>query len=237
MFNRVSSLILSLLLFMVFYGSTSSLYVFAAGLVLFAAATFAINVKRVGISWSHLLLPVFYLLGVGSIFAVIGNHNLRLIFLLASAIVFYFVELHLGRESHFLQNVYLFSAFAIFTGLYSLQFYFPKMSVMFLVLLTFIFSYLLILQGFAGFSLPVKKYFAFIIAFVCAQAAWGLSLWPTYYVVNALVTFAIFYLLWIFSFSAFFGKLSRNKIYWQLSLVSIMLAITLVTANFKPLTH
>ncbi|MBX4204826.1 MAG: hypothetical protein KW788_01395 [Candidatus Doudnabacteria bacterium] len=234
MFNRVSSLILGILLFLVFYGSTQSLYVFATGLVLFIAATFAINIKRVGVSWPHLLLPCFYLLGSGSIFAVIASPSARLWFLIAACAIFYFLEMQLGRESHFLQNVFLFSAFAIFTGIFSLQFYFPRLSFVWVVLLVFVFSYLLIIQGFAGFSLPVKKYFSFLIALVCAQAAWGLSLWPTYYIVNAIVAFSIFYLLWIFSFSAFFGKLTRNKIYLQLSLVIIVLAATLLSANFLP---
>jgi hypothetical protein len=235
MFNRISSVILSILLFLVFLGS-GNLVVFSTGLVLFALATFAINFKRLRWSWPHLLLPVLYLLGIGSIYAAITGSSLRMVFLIFAAIVFYGIEIQLGRESHFLQNVYLFSVFAIFLGLYALQFYF-HLNLIWMIVLVFALSYLLILQGFAGFSLPVKKYFSFLVALTCAEAAWGLALWPTYYVVNAVVTFAIFYLLWIFSFSAFFGKLTKSKIIWQLSLVAIVLLATFATASFKPITR
>jgi hypothetical protein len=187
-------------------------------------------------SWPHLMLPVFYILGMGCIFMVLTTTGMRVAFLVPAAFVFYMIEVQLGRESHFLQNVYLFSSFAILIGLYALQFYF-HLNYLWMVPLIFIATYALIVQGFAGFSLPVKKYFSFLIAFVCAQIAWGLSLWPTYFVVNALITFSVFYLLWIFSFSAFFGKLTRNKIYWQLSLVLIILAVTLSSTSFRPLTR
>jgi hypothetical protein len=241
MFNRVSSLILTLLLLMIFWWSAqavnpSSLTVFVVSLGLFIVSTFIVNIRRLGTSWPHLMLPVFYLLGMGSIFMVLTTSAMRLLFLIPAAFVFYMIELELGRESHFLQNVFLFSAFAIFVGLFGLQFYF-HLNYIWMTLLIFFASYGLIMQGFAGFSLPVKKYFSFLIAFVCAQAAWGLSLWPTYYVVNALIAFSIFYLLWIFSFSAFFGKLTRNKIYWQLGLVLIILAVTLSTTSFRPLSR
>jgi hypothetical protein len=193
-----------------------------------------VNFKRLGFTWPHLLLPCFYLVGIASIYAVITDNSWSVVFLVLAVIVFYFLEMDLGHESHFLQNIFLFSVFAIYIGLYALQFYF-HLSFVWIVLLIFLSSYLLIIQGFAGFSLPVKKYFSLLISLVCAQVALGLFLWPTYYLVNAVITFIIFYLLWIFSFSAFFGKLSRNKIYWQLSLAIIVLGLVLVTTSFKPL--
>ena len=236
MFNRISTLILSILLFMVLLGSAASLQVLVLALSILILGVLAVNYKRVGLIWPHLLLPTFYLLGVGSIFSVISSPTWRLVFLIAACLVFYVMEMELGRESHFLQNVFLFSVLAIFIGLFAIQFYF-HLYFLWLVLSIFILSYLLIVQGFAGFSLPVKKYFSLLIALVIAETAWGLSLWPTYFVVNAIITFAIFYLLWIFSFSAFFGKLTRNKIYWQLSLTMVIIAVVIATANFKPLTR
>jgi hypothetical protein len=200
-------------------------------------AALVVNYKRIGFSWPHLLLPCFYLFGVGGVFVAITGSIFRIVFLVAAVILFYLMEMELGKESHFLQNIFLFSVFAIFVTLNALQFYFPHYSYIWIVLLVFGFSYLLIVQGFAGFSLPVKKYFSFLIALVCAEVAWGLSLWPTYYIVNAIITFIIFYLLWIFSFSAFFGKLNRNKIYLQVSLALFVIAITLISANFKPLVR
>lgn len=237
MFNKISSLVLALAMFVVFYGSVKSVndfYIFLASLGALLVATTLINIKRLGFSWSQLLLPIIYIIGVGSIFIVIPDPFQRLAFLVGASIIFYWIEDQLGRESHFLQNVYLFSVFAWFLGLFAVHF-FLDISTWWIVPIGFLISYLLISQGFAGFSLPAKKYFNFLIAFVCSQAIWGLTFWPTHYLVNSVVLFCVFYLFWIFSFSAFFGKLSIKKIYWQLVLIGFVLLLTLSTAAWQPL--
>jgi hypothetical protein len=233
MLSRISSLFLAASLFMIFLGSTSSLQVLAVGMFVFIWATAVVNYKRLGPAWPHLLLPTFYLLAVASVFPIL-NPFWRVIFLVLAAFMFYVMEMKLGKESHFLQSLFLFSAFGIFFGIFAAQFYFHTYYLWTPVLI-FVFSYLLIMQGFSGVFLPAKKYFSFITAFVCAQAAWGLSLWPTYFLVNAVIVFGLFYLLWIFAFSAFFGKLTRQKIYLQITLVAILFATTLSTAAFRPI--
>lgn len=237
MFNKLSSLVLALAMFMVFLGSVrgdNGFYIFLASVAVLVAAVTAINIKRVGFSWPHLLLPVIYIVGAASIFMVMTNETTRLVYLLAASAVLYLVESQLGRESHFLQNVYLFSVFSWFLGLFAINFYLD-LATMWTIAAGFGAAYLLIAQGFAGFSLPAKKYFNFLIALVCAQAVWGLLYWPTHYMVNAVVLFCVFYLLWIFSFSAFFGKLSLKKIYWQVVMVGFVLLVTLTTAAWQPL--
>ncbi|HYE22604.1 MAG TPA: hypothetical protein VD998_03375 [Verrucomicrobiae bacterium] len=234
MFNRVSSFTLALVLFSVLAGSANNISIFTASLVLLMVATFIINLKRIGLSWAHLLLPMLFLLGVGSVFIVITSSTLRLVFLLGAAIAFYLLEMNLGRESHLLQNIYLLSAFALYVGIFSLEFYL-QLNTTLILLLVFFVSYILSIQGFAGFSLPAKKYFYLLIAVSLTEAAWGLTYWPTHYVVNAVVIFCLFYLLWIFSFSVFFGKLTRKKIFLQLGLVTFVLLITLTSAAWRPL--
>ena|SRR3989338_1760305 len=234
MFSKISSLVLAILLFLVLLGSTSNLYVFGVSLGVLIIATFIVNLRRLGWNMSYLLFPVFFLIGVGGMFSIITSPTLRLIFLIVSCILFLMVELQLGKESHFLQNIYLLSAFAIFISIFALQFYF-SLGIYLLALLVFVFSYLMIVQGFAGITLPVKKYFSFVIALSCGELALGLVLWPTYFLVNAIVLFCMFYLMWLFSISIFFGKLSVKKIYWQLALVSIVLIVTLTSASWRPL--
>jgi hypothetical protein len=237
MFNKISSLVLALAMFMVFLGSVRSVndfYIFIASVGVLVVVVTAINIKRVGFSWSHLLLPIIYIIGVANIFMVITNPSIRSVFLFFASAVLYWIESQLGRESHFLQNVYLFSVFSWFLGLFAVNFYLD-VATTWTVLIAFGVSYLLIAQGFAGFSLPAKKYFNFLIALICAQSVWGLLYWPTHYMVNAVVLFCIFYLLWIFSFSAFFGKLSLKKIYWQAVMVGFVLLVTLATAAWQPL--
>jgi hypothetical protein len=234
MFNKVSSIVLALLLFAVLSSSGNHIWMLSIFLAALIAATLLINLRKLGLNWSHLLLPVLYLLGIGSIYMVITGPTIRLVFLVAASVSFFLLQKNLGKESHFLQNIYLFSVFALFVGIFALDFYL-HLSVFWVVFLVFLISYPLIVQGFAGFSLPAKRYFYLLIALAMAQSAWGLSLWPTHFIVNAVVLFCFYYLLWTFSYSAFFGKLSAKKIYLQTGLVMLVLAITLGTAAWKPL--
>ena len=233
MFTRISSITLAILLFLVLLGSQSNLYIYAASLIVLIFGAFAINFKRLNFTWPHLLLPTIYLLGVGSVVAVISSSTFRLVFLILACILFYALEMRLGKESHFLQNIYLLSVFAIYLGVFALQFYF-NLKVWWVLPLVFGVTYLLSVQGFAGFSLPAKRYFYLLVAMVVSEAAWGLLFWPTHFFVNSVVLFCVFYLLWLFSFSAFFGKLSRAKIYWQLTLIGLILLVTLSSAALRP---
>lgn len=234
MFTRISSITLAVLLFLVLLGSLGNFYIYATSIVVLILATFAINFKRLNFTWPHLLLPTIYLLGVGSVFAVITSPTFRLAFLIMACLLFYVLEMRIGRESHFLQNVYLLSVFALYLGLFALQFYF-NLKIWWMIPLVFLLTYLLAVQGFAGFSLPAKRYFYLLVAIIISEAAWGLVFWPTHFFVNSVVLFCIFYLLWLFSFSAFFGRLSRQKIYWQVTLIALILAVTLGTAAWRPL--
>ncbi len=234
MFTKISSLILAILLFLIFLGSAAHLYVFAASVVVLIFASLAINFKRLNFTWPHLMLPAIYLAASGSVFTIIISGTMRILFLLLIAIVFYFLEVKLGRESHFLQNVYLLSTFALYLSMFAFQFYF-NVKVWWMVPIAFGLSYLLAIQGFAGFSLPSKKYFHLLIAIVATEVTWALSFWPTHYFVDAVILFSFFYILWLFSFSAFFGKLTRQKVYWQLTLILIVLVVTLTTAAWRPI--
>jgi len=234
MFTRISSLILAILLFLVFLGSSASFYIFATSVVILIFASLAINFKRLNFTWPHLMLPVIYLLGTGSVFTIISSSTIRTIFLIVVAVVFYLLEIKLGHESHFLQNVYLLSVFALCLALFAAQFYF-NIKIWWMVPATFVLTYLLAIQGFAGFSLPSKKYFYILVALICAEVVWALSFWPIHYYGDAVILFSFFYLLWLFSFSAFFGKLSRQKVYWQLTLIAIVLTLTLTTAAWRPI--
>ncbi|MBI2607508.1 MAG: hypothetical protein HYW51_01660 [Candidatus Doudnabacteria bacterium] len=234
MTKHLSAISLSLLLLFALSGSTGSislLAVFVLGLILI---TYLVNFFRLGFTWPHLLLPTFFLLAVGFVFTIITTPTLRLIFLLVAAALFYFLETKLGRESHYLQGLYLFSIFGIYAGLFALRFYL-NLNVWLLLLLIILATYFFSIQGFAGFDLSSKRNFIFIIVLVIAQSGLGLTLWPTHFLINAAVLFTFFYLLWIFAVSAFLGKLTMKKIFWQIGLVSVFLLIILSSAAWRPL--
>jgi hypothetical protein len=240
MFTKISSLILAILLFLLLFSQVGDennaqrLFIVAAIIVIFVFATLAINFKRLNFTWPHLMLPTIYLIAAGSVFTIIASSTVLILYLLGISVIFYMLEIKLGRESHFLQNVYLLSVFALYLSMFAVQFYF-NLKVWWMIPIAFVMTYLLAIQGFAGFSLPSKKYFHLLIAIVCTEVAWALSFWPTHYFVNAVILFSFFYLLWLFSFSAFFGKLTRQKVYWQLTLVLIVLILTLTSTAWRPI--
>ncbi|OGE80083.1 MAG: hypothetical protein A2660_00330 [Candidatus Doudnabacteria bacterium RIFCSPHIGHO2_01_FULL_45_18] len=239
MFNRISSTTLGLLMLVLLLGSTagntSNYYVLGWSIAVLILASLVINFKRLNFTWPHLLLPIIYLISSGSIFAIITDSTWRLVFLIVASVVFGILEMKLGRESHFLQNVYLLSVFGLYLALFAVEFYFD-LQIWWFVLAVFALTYFLAIQGFAGFDLPAKKYFYLLLAMICAEAAWGLSFWPIYFLAAAVILFCFYYVLWLFAFSAFFGRLTRQKVYWQLALVTIVLFLTLSTAAWKPLT-
>ncbi len=235
MFNKISPIILGILLFLVLAGSERNLGVFLTSLLIVILVTLYVNYRRFGLNWSHLLLPVFFLLGIGMVGVVMPSTATKIVFTASAVISFVLLEMYLGHESHLLQNLYLLSVFMIYLGLFAARFYFVDVSFWWILATLGIFTYLLILQGFAGVSLPSKKYFCLMITLAVTEAAFGLMLWPTHFLVNAVVSFSFFYLLWLFAFSAFFGKLSVKKSSWQLTLVGTALIVTLSTAAWQPL--
>jgi len=232
--NKISSLILAILLVVIFWGSASNYFILMAAVALLVIAVSAVNLKRVSYSWPHLLLPVLFLLAAGGIFAIFTSPQLRLWFLLLAGIIFYLIETNLGKEGYLLQTVFLLSSFALYVGLFSLHFYL-RLNPGLLAVLSFFLTGLLAITGFAGFSQPAKKYFILLIAAVCAEITLALAYWPTYFMVNAVILFCIFYLLWIFAVSAFFGKLTKEKIFLQLTMIGLVLIIVLSTATWTPL--
>lgn len=214
-------------------GNPARFYIVGAITAILVFATLAINFKRLNFTWPHLMLPVIYLLACGSVFVLLTDPGFRIFFLILASIIFYMLEVRLGRESHFLQNIFLLSVFGLYFGMFGFQFYL-NLKIWWIVPIAFVLSYLLSIQGFAGFSLPSKRYFHLLIAMIATEITWALSFWPTHFFVNTVILFCTFYLLWLFSFSAFFGKLTRQKVYWQLTLIAIVLILTLTTTAWRP---
>jgi hypothetical protein len=234
MLKQVLALILSLLLFLTFAISGESLSLLGYSLLGLIILAYAINSFQLKFSWPHLLLPTFFLLAVGVSYAVISVAGIRVSFLIIAAILFYLLQTKLGQESYFLQSMFLLSVFGIYSGLFALEFYL-NLNIWLVLIGVLVFTLFFTLQGFAGFELSTKKNSILLIVLIITQAALGLLLWPVHFMVSGVVLFGMFYLLWIFLISALFGKLTRNKVYWQVGLVSFALLVVLATAAWSPL--
>lgn len=235
MFDRISPIVLSILLVVVLLGSVNNLGMLGiSSTVLILFATF-INYKRLGFYWPHLLLPIFFLIGITTAYAIIPSPSIRLVFLVLAVVSFFYLEKQLGHESHYLQNMFLVSVFLVYVALFAARFYFVDISFWWELAGIAVLTIVFIMQGFAGISLPSKKYFSLLIVAVITESGLGLMLWPSHFLVNAVVLFLLFYLLWTFASAAFFGKLTSKKIYWQSTLIFIVLLLILATAAWQPL--
>jgi hypothetical protein len=234
MLDKLSSVFFSGLLFLLLFNSQESIYVLVGSAVALMVAILAMNLRKVGLAWSYQFISLTYIAAVFSGFILVPNQNLRLIFLIISAILFYFVQINLGKQSQLLQNVFLGNLFVIYVAIFSLQHYQRINLWVFLGLVTFL-TFIFSVQGFAGFSTVSKKYFIFVLTFLAAQASLALFFWPVLFLTKAVVLFFLFYLFWSFAVAVFFGKLTKKKIILQSGIVFISLVLLLVSAAWQKL--
>lgn len=234
MFDKLSSLFFSGLLFLLLFNSQESVYVLLGSAVALVIALIAVNLRKVGLAWSHQFISLTYIVAVFSGFVLVPSQNFRLVFLIASCILFYFVQMNLGKESQLLQNVFLGSLFIIYTAIFSLQHY-QNINIWLLLALIALLTFMFSIQGFAGFSISSKKHFIFVLTVLCVEASAGLYLWPIYFPIKGAILFLLFYLFWVFSVADFFGKLTRKKVIFQSVIVFACLVILLLSTTWRKL--
>lgn len=235
MFDKLSSLFFSGLLFLLLFNSQESVYVLLGSAVALIIAILAVNIRKVGLAWSHQFISLTYIVAVFSGFVLVPSQNFRLVFLIAGCILFYFVQINLGKESQLLQNVFLGSLFIIYTAIFSLQHY-QNISIWLLLILVFVLTLIFSIQGFAGFSTSSKKHFIFILTIFCVEAFVALYLWPIYFLIKGAILFLLFYLFWVFATANFFGKLTAKKIIFQSTIVFICIVVLLLSTTWHKLT-
>lgn len=177
----------------------------------------------------ELLLPLLLLVGIfgtaaastitGTFFGVLGAY-----------LVFHFYRLFPSRvprimlETFTLYTVFLYSAFV-----WSINYYFSPQPWVTLILI--------VAGFFAMFRQSESLLGAWVGTLIMAEFAWVLLFWPVHFFTAAVVMLAVFYLIYMISHLSLIGKLSRRKIYFQVSLISIVVLIALLSSAWQPISR
>jgi len=187
---------------------------------------------------AFLLPPIFFIFATISVSAVLPGNLYKTATLALCSLLFFIIELRLKPRlsaALFYDNIFLLSAFGVFLGIWSADF-FVTPAWWIVVGTLFLISLLLLWYGF--YPSPLSNYekfvFCLVIAFALAQIGWALLLWPLHYFTMALVFTSFFFLGWELTRFHIRGSLTRQKIIFHFSVVCILLAVALYTAQWTP---
>ena len=184
-----------------------------------------------------LLLPFLYLVGIFGTVAATST-GIGLFFAIFASYLFYFYHNHFPSPIplYIEQTFTLYGAFLLSVFLWSLNFVFtPPWWVVSLLMFAGFFP--LFLQAFYKMARSAGEagFDAFVAALLMVEISWAVLFWPVHFFTAAVVSFGAFYLLYLISMQYFKNRLNRRKIYFQVSLISIVVLITLMSSSWQPI--
>jgi len=184
-----------------------------------------------------LLLPALFSLGAFGILATVSGLGFKVIIALALALLFYFYQLRYPvSHSTSLEEVFnLVTALVLLVFLWALSFFF-NLSWWGLLMITFILFFLLFWQAFykIGKQSTELSLWTLLSAILVVEVSWAVLYLPVHFLTSSVVVFSAFYLIYMFSRLYQKDKLSRDKIYFQLGLMGIVLLLSLVSSRWTP---
>ncbi len=184
-----------------------------------------------------LVMPLLFLVGIfGTVAAT--SVSIGIFFAIFASYLFYFYHRHFPSPIplYIEQTFTLYGAFLFSVFLWSLNFFFtpPWWATSLLMLAGF---FPLFLQAFYKMARQMRESVqgALIASLLIVEISWTVLFWPVHFFSAAVVSFAAFYLIYMLSTQYFKGRLNRRKIYFQLSLISIVVFITLASSSWQPI--
>jgi len=208
--------------------------------ILSALAVFGINyllLRRSGKAVIFLILPTLFMVGTLGAMATISSMVLKITLGVVTAILFYLYESYFpDRHPAFFEEMFsLVVAFLVLVFLWGLYFFFGLAWWGLLVISGIIFA-LLFLQAFykmnrRGQDLTLMTLLAVILLL---EISWTQFYLPVHFLTASVVGFAVFYLIYTLSRLHFLGKLSRDKVYFQVGMIAILVALSLFSSPWGP---
>ncbi len=178
---------------------------------------------------SFWFLPLVFSVGIFGTAA--ASPLLGLFFGMLGSYLFYYYYLFFPKNIPVFieQTTALFTAFVFSSFSWSLSYYFmlPPWATIFFSALGF---YLLFRHRLAALG-------ALVGTLVMAETTWVLQFWPIHFFSLAVVSLAVFYLIFMFSHLHSIGKLSTRKIYFQVSLIAVVVILTLLSSPWQPINR
>ena len=243
MFKKFGSLLLAAAFVVLFSLSGLRLWQTVTGIALLIVLTgftnYFVHRKSVTRFWdfTFLLLPTFWIGASAGIIFLQNSRFWEIVFIYFFGIIFLKLQLNLQPKTNsiFLENIFFFSAFGIFLGIWALDFFFTP-AWWLIMALVFTSSLLLFWTGIFNThaQLNEKIIYTLFLAFMLTQISWALLFWPLHFVSMAVVTSVLFYLAWTVVRLHFLGSLNRQRIVYHSTFALLILLITLSTAVWLP---
>jgi hypothetical protein len=182
-----------------------------------------------------LVRPALFLICWFGVYLIIPSEFWRGAYLLVGVVVIYLVERLLGNAGEqLLFNQTFITAFAGFMTLTGLSHYFLLPGTLYLFIV-FLFVALLsrAAYDFVPESQRIKWVTAFIISLVVTEVFWAFSFLPLHYSALGLLTFNVFYCLWILCYYYLYNHLTTKKVQFQLFLAVLFTIIILAVTPWS----
>lgn len=184
-----------------------------------------------------LVMPGLFLLGIfGTVAAT--QAGIGIFFAILASYLFYFYHRHFPSPIPlYIEQVFtLYGAFLLSIFLWSFNYFFTP-AWWITTLLMFGGFFLLFLQAFYKMARPPGEavFDALVMALLMVEVSWAVLFWPVHFFTAAVISFAVFYLAYMLGVQYFKGRLNRRKIYFQTSLISIVVLITLISSSWQPI--
>ena len=214
---------------------------FYVGFVLaYLALQLGINnwiVKRENGARLLLVLPFLFALGFLGLQAAISSPVIKVILGIASAVGFYFYQSNFPKQKHhFLEDVFnVVALFVVLAFLWSLNFFFA-FSWWLLLILIFVTTALLFWQAFykMGIGGLELRLITILSAISVVEISWATLYLPVYFITAAVIGFSGAYLIYMLSHFYFRKGLTKDKIYFQVGMIVIVLLLSLLSSPWSP---
>lgn len=178
-----------------------------------------------------LTLPILYILGLFGTLSAVSSLALKLVLSLAGSGVFYYYQTNFPKARPVLDEEFftLTTALFVFVSVWSLNFFFrlPWWQVSILMFTT---SFFLVLQAFYKMPVPLPGVWSFVCALILLEIVTAVLYWPVNFMTSAVISFAGFYLCYIFFQLYYMRLLTKKRVYFHLSIIFALIFGSLITS-------
>ncbi|MEK9180885.1 MAG: hypothetical protein AAB871_01485 [Patescibacteria group bacterium] len=243
MFQKFVALILGFLLFLFFYRDVSPLSVVGLRMIWFTLGVTVVNayfirreIKKF-LDLSLLLFPVLFIWSAIAVVFLLPGGALKLLGILITILLFIKIEANPTARylGPFEEKVFFITAFGLFLGVWTLDYYF-NFSWWLVILLFFGICFALLWSAFypLGTTLYRKLLYCHFAALLLAQSSWALLFWSLHYFTMSVVFMGFFYLAWIIFRLQLEANINGKKVFFHVMLVTVLEATALTFARWLP---
>ena len=222
------------------YHSPSQFALSALGFVCLVTLINLFSIRKIVTSFadfSLLVLPAFFLLGIFGVTSLVSSDFLKLLIAVPACYMFLLYEFYFPKRVRVaLEELFsVTTGFAILVFLWGINFFFTPTWWIFMLILGLAF-FLLYFQAFYKFGFATGEAFtnSLLGTLVMLETAWAVLYWSVHFLTSAMVTFVVFYVVYMLSAEFFKGTLTRRKIYFQLWVVSFILFFSVASSLWRP---